>query len=1417
MSPCRYDLTVATFVVSLLTAHGVAAPITIVTNLGKYADAQTAAHDEASVNWLDADQTDDTICTECFAAVELQHYLRKMTGRGEDFVIVDDGGKLTGDAIVVGQAQAIADVAELGREGCRIVRTRRQGKEALAVVGGSRIGTLYGVYDLLHRLGCRWFAPGEVHEAIPSHALDALPDLDVTETPKFFTRGFHSWENRGNPDFLLWMARNRLNYWCVEQTPHSLLHKLGVQMSCGGHVAQSMFLNPPSAYPYDHPRFEGDEKRPRDPYPVSESCQGDANKDGRLSYFEAHPEWYAWVKGERIPGVRGGGGTNYCTSNERATTEFMKNFVECLATGQWNGAGVVRFWTLDGGKWCQCEKCKALGIPTDRNLLLVHRLDQEIKKARAEGRINRPIIIRFLAYADVLRPPTRPLPADFDYDTCSATYFPICRCYVHNLNDPKCSRNARYDKHFYGWAIDPKRHYQGQICIGEYYNVSGYKCLPICFMHTMQNDIPYYYSRGARHFHYMHCTTGNWGNKALTNYQMARQLWSPATECEPLWLDYFNRRYGPVASEMRRFYETLEKMLCNVTEIKYGLARRLDRGSKRLFPTTHLRHEKTAFEKDDGPDLVEMLVYARTCRGILDEVQSKLLLDRFTARIAEDERLFTYGERTLQYYHAAARAFAAVRRSEMDKAREARAEVLGLAKLLREDTASTKMASSHANAANAFAATYATGAVTALENVLGPAIPSKVKTFDLKKGELVLIGTDFSGGGAAKYGYHLHVYPGRIRVSDYGNFIYGKGARPHDRMTAWFRMPSVPREPIYFNMIGLLCPQPRGGSIAARVFVNDRVVFAKDAPFPETKLGAHELAVQPSVFEQGLNRIQVRNVQPNGRVGSRPWFGIHQIEMRTRPMTKDPDAKPIETPADLALSYRSEIDHTSQPYRIYLPSAYDGKQRLPLFIALHGTGGDQNKYFDHPAYANGIYKTEAEKRGIIVVCPHGRGTTEYRGIGENDVLTVIQEVCKQFLIDEDRIVCSGQSMGGTGTTYLCCRYPDVFAGGAALGSCYGHLDLVTNLRHVPMLYVQGEKDWRIYAKEGPIPITKRMKELGYNGELWVVPGAGHNTFAKSTERVLDWALKQRRVTHPKRVTFRAYLPIHGRAYWTEIQEIDEIGHLAEIDASIEPGNTVKVSIKNAKRFVIRPDAELLDLSKPVSVAVNGKPAFTGACPDGREIRFSLAGSAWRASVEPSHPRSLTAYRTHKIGKAIDPPTQAGKAETSMGNWMTDMMRDATGADLAIYNRRHYRGVSLKQGEDVYLADLLDWIRPFNRCLSTFEIAGKGLLEILEANVLNDKKKAEFLVQVSGCRYAFDRTKPKGKRIVETDIVADRKYTVVCEGQVTSRETLLLAGGFEKMPHKDLELTNVSAAWRYVVKCGGKIDGKLEGRVRDVTK
>ncbi|HOX38901.1 MAG TPA: DUF4838 domain-containing protein [Candidatus Brocadiia bacterium] len=875
----------------------------IIVDAGNHPDAAKAAFDEENVNWLDADKRDDAVCSQCFAAVELQRYLRRMTGRDNDFTINDDGAAPEGDLIILGgpdlnslsreacHAWGISaeELPKLGPEGYVIKSGLLRGKSCILIAGGGRSGTLYGVYDFLHRLGCRWFGPGEIHEEIPSLKLERLPEMDVRETPKFGIRGFHAWEDRGNPDFLLWMARNRMNYWCVQQTGTNTLRKLGIMLVGGEHTIQVNNLFPHDPYPYNHAKFNGDEEKPADPYPISGEFRGDENGDGALSYFEAHPEWYGMRGGKRSSDVsRWGGGVNYCTSNADATAELLKGAMLELIDGRYRNADVINCWMLDGGKWCECDKCKALGAPTDRNLLFVYNYDKAIKKAQAEKLINRPIRLLFLAYADVLEPPTRPLPADFDYETCIATYFPIVRCYVHNFDDASCSCNSAYSRHLYGWNVDPNRHYRGQLCIGEYYNVSGYKSLPACYMRTMARDIPHYYSLGARHFHYMHCATGGWGNMALTNWQMARQLWNPEADCSELWSDYFGKRYGPAAAEMRRFYEGLELAFSNVSEIKYRFARRLNGGAADLFTSSHMKREKTGFEKDDGPDWDEILAASGECRRIIDEAMKTQLPGRIAKRIAEDEARFAYGEKTLKYYDAAVRGFSAARAGDMKDADAARREMMKLAEELKADTVSTSMSSSHANAPNAFEATFATGAIATLSSMIGPTEPSDAKAYDEQKGELILTGRDFAGGGATSYGYGLHVFPGKTKVSDDGNVVYSKGNKPADRITAWFAMGKKPDAALCIEMTGLSRPVEDDGKVSCAVFVNGRLVFADAAPFPHTGLGSCEFIVPRDAFKEGLNAIEIRNIETGGHVGGRPWFGIHNIRIGAMSKTEKP-------------------------------------------------------------------------------------------------------------------------------------------------------------------------------------------------------------------------------------------------------------------------------------------------------------------------------------------------------------------------------------------------------------------------------------------------------------------------------------------------------------------------------------------------
>jgi Domain of unknown function (DUF4838)/Glycosyl hydrolase family 67 N-terminus len=870
------------FVAASFVTVQTGAETVIVVDKGPFESIADAASGEASVDWNDVDKTDDTACTECFAATELQHYLRKLTGRVDDFALAEARPGKGTSVISVGQTASklrAKELSALDTDGYRIVTTKRKrsGARHIAIAGKTRLGSLYGVYDFLHRLGCRWYAPGEMHEVIPKRDLNSMPSFDASEEPDYAIRGFHAWEKRGNPDFIIWMARNRLNYWCVEEDDHPRLRKLGIKMVWGGHEVCSDYIKPNDPYPYQHANLPAKQELPADPYPVTEAFLGDENGDGALSYWEAHPEWYAMdPDGKRVKQL-GYANYNFCTSNPHAMAESMRKAVRELVDGEAQDAEIVNCWTVDVGKWCHCDACKEQGIPSDRNLRCVYAFDQEVKKAQKAGLINRDITILFLVYHDVLEPPVHPLPDDFDYGTSIATFFPITRSYTHNFDDPDDPRNADYLKHLHGWAVEPERHYKGQICIGEYYNVSGFKCLPMCYMHTMANDIPYYYdAANARYFHYMHVTTGNWGNKALTNYQMARQIWDVDTDCEALWLDYFTGRYGAAADKMRAFYESLETMLCNCRDLKYTLPPRLENGQRPIFNGRYLILEPE--EGQVAPSWRETLAAKAECRAILDEVQAMALSEHAVARVAEDEGMFTYGEKTLEFYDAMTCAYNALDDGNMDVARKAYGESRELAAVLEADTVSTMdFVSPASDSPNALHASRAAAGLEVLYDLIGPLSDDEYVALDLAKQLCVMSGGAFRGGGAPHWGYGINATTGR--VSDAGNVVYGQHAGSAKYMTAYFTLKQPPTGPVTLKLTGVSRPVTDDGTVTGRVEVNGLTVHDGDIPLDWKALSTVDLNVKRGILKLGANKIKVTNTADEGHRGSRPWFGVHEVEL----------------------------------------------------------------------------------------------------------------------------------------------------------------------------------------------------------------------------------------------------------------------------------------------------------------------------------------------------------------------------------------------------------------------------------------------------------------------------------------------------------------------------------------------------------
>ncbi|MHB0998104.1 MAG: DUF4838 domain-containing protein [Armatimonadota bacterium] len=639
-------------------------PIYIIANPGNLGSITTAAETENNVNFWDDDMSDDNACTECFAAVELRSFILKCTDiQHEDIKLISPSElPSSGYIIILGSRESNPLVSSLDTkdsqkqafetpESYRIKIVKQPERTICIIEGAGRIGVLYGAYDYLNKLGMRFFGLGEQGTVYPTTKSKLIDSLDVTESPAFLTRGFHAWEARGNKEFFLWMVRNRMNYWTAAEANLPFLKKLGMRLAMGSHDIQTNFLNPKSEYPYDYKKFKGDETRPKDPYNPSPEAVKDTNADGKLTYFEAHPEWFGLIDGKRSDLIRGGLGHNYCTSNPDATAELAKNYTQGLIDGVWKYADVINFWMEDGGKWCQCDKCKAIGTPTDRLLMLIYQVNKEVQKARESGRLKRSVHITSLAYTETITPPTKALPEDFDYENCSMTFYPIQRCYVHTMSDSSCTeRNYGYASSYLGWAPHQGGLYKGALFIGEYYNVSNFKSMPAIYTRTMAADIPWYHRTGARHFQYMHTLTKNWGPWALNQYLMAQLTWNVNTDVSALLDDYYARYYPTTSKETRRYYENLEDTLCNITWLKTYIGLFLD-SNKEPLPFEHLKYDSQSPVLNSGPSLVDTMKGLKDARRNLD--QSLLICKDAieTARLLEDDKRLSYAESMVDFYY----------------------------------------------------------------------------------------------------------------------------------------------------------------------------------------------------------------------------------------------------------------------------------------------------------------------------------------------------------------------------------------------------------------------------------------------------------------------------------------------------------------------------------------------------------------------------------------------------------------------------------------------------------------------------------------------------------------------------------------------------------------------------------------------
>jgi len=205
------------------------------------------------------------------------------------------------------------------------------------------------------------------------------------------------------------------------------------------------------------------------------------------------------------------------------------------------------------------------------------------------------------------------------------------------------------------------------------------------------------------------------------------------------------------------------------------------------------------------------------------------------------------------------------------------------------------------------------------------------------------------------------------------------------------------------------------------------------------------------------------------------------------------------------------------PYRMYVPTSYNGSKAFPLIVALHGLGGTEDAFFE--SY-NKVLPPLAESHGYIVAAPLGYRVDGSYGWGlgnppadpaarrtqdfsEQDVIQVLQHVRQQYKIDENRIYLMGHSMGAIGTWKIAPKYPDIWAAIAPISGS-GAPDTLERIRGVPEIIVHGDADPTVNVS-GSRAMVAKLQSLGVEHKYIEVAGGLHSdVVAPNVAAIVDF-------------------------------------------------------------------------------------------------------------------------------------------------------------------------------------------------------------------------------------------------------------------------------------------------------------------------
>ena len=450
---------------------------------------------------------------EALAASEFATYVRKISGA--ELKIVDEA-KPSEHAVRFESAGGKLDGFDITAS-----------PKMILVKGHTPRGALYGSYQLLEDMGCRWFYIGELGEVVPANKNIDLPAGKRVQRASFPERSVTAYYDTyyaNYEDWIKFLARMRINNiyahangsladfvkrWKEARGKYiPLLEERGMTLEWGGHHLPALV--------------------PRE-------------------LFKEHPEYFRVDE----KGVRSND-LNFCP-NSGAIEVLKKNVRPILE--QLPEVTNFNFYADDlmEGGWCHCPKCKDL-TTADQNMLAMNAV------AGVLAEVNPKAAVGLAAYHDYEKVSKfKPAPNLYLLDA------PRERCYAHAFNDPKCRRN--HDEYVKPWMTlraEFEKTAPQTIHSFQYYTdgILNREMQPP-FVEVIPADARYFRSLQLPVYQNLMVAFRDWVSPPFSLVNFSRAAWNADVNGWEVLDDFCGQYYGkPLKAEMAGYYRTVEKA-CN--------------------------------------------------------------------------------------------------------------------------------------------------------------------------------------------------------------------------------------------------------------------------------------------------------------------------------------------------------------------------------------------------------------------------------------------------------------------------------------------------------------------------------------------------------------------------------------------------------------------------------------------------------------------------------------------------------------------------------------------------------------------------------------------------------------------------------------------------------------------------------------